>query len=112
MVRSALKTAKEEPMKIYVPKEELKRVSEALTGEKVNFEVTDKVFYLMAAEEKIGEVTEVNAQLLETDVPVIFDRGPEISVRAFRLPSGRKFLLTDANGNFVSVVEPPAGWER
>ena len=99
-------------MKIYVPKEELKRVSEALTAEKVSFEVSDKVFFLMAGEEKIGEVTEVNAQLLEADVPVIFDRGPEITVRAFRLPSGKKFLLTDANGNFVSLVEPPAGWER
>ncbi len=99
-------------MKIYVPKEELKRVSEALKGEKVSFEVSDKVFSLMAAGEKIGEVTEVNAQVLETDVPVIFDRGPEISLRAFRLPSGKQFLLTDAEGNFVTLVIPPAGWER
>jgi hypothetical protein len=99
-------------MKIYVPKEELKRVSEVLTGEKVAFEVSDKVFSLIVAGEKIGEVTEVNAQVLETDVPVIFDRGPDISLRAFRLPSGKKFLLTDAEGNFVTLVEPPPGWER
>jgi predicted enzyme related to lactoylglutathione lyase len=99
-------------MKIYVPNEELKRVSDALNEEKVTFEVSDKVYTLMVAEEKIGEVTEVNAALVETDVPVIFDRGPEITMRAFRLPSGRKFLLTDANGNFVSLVEPPPGWER
>jgi hypothetical protein len=99
-------------MKIYVPNDELKRVSEALTGEKVSFEVSDKVYSLMVGGEKIGEVTEVTAQVMETDVPVIFDRGPEISMRAFRLPSGRKFLLTDANGNFVSLVEPPPGWER
>jgi hypothetical protein len=99
-------------MKIYVPNEELKRVSEALSAEKVDFEVTDKVFSLMAAEEKIAEVREVNAQLLETDVPVIFDRGPEITMRAFRLPSGKQFLLTDAEGNFVTLVVPPAGWER
>jgi hypothetical protein len=99
-------------MKIYVPNEELKRVSEALTGEKVNFEVSNKVYSLMVDGKKIGEVTEVTAQVMETDVPVIFDRGPEITMRAFRLPSGRKFLLTDVNGNFVSLVEPPAGWER
>jgi hypothetical protein len=99
-------------MKIYVPNEELKRVSEALKGENVGFEVSDKVLSLMIDGKKIGEVTEITAQVMETDVPVIFDRGPEISVRAFRLPSGRKFLLTDANGNFVSLVEPPPGWER
>jgi hypothetical protein len=99
-------------MKIYVPNEELKRVTETLSGEKVGFEVADKAYSLMVEGKKIGEVTEVAAQLLETDVPVIFDRGPEITLRAFRLPSGKKFLLTDANGNFVNLVEPPAGWER
>jgi predicted enzyme related to lactoylglutathione lyase len=99
-------------MKIYVPNEELKRVSGALREEKVSFEVADKAYSLMVEGKKIGEVTEVTTQLLETDVPVIFDRGPEITMRAFRLPSGRKFLLTDANGNFVSLVEPPVGWER
>lgn len=99
-------------MKLYVPNEEIKRVSEALSGEKVTFEVTDKVYSLLVEGKKIGEVTEVTAHLLETDVPVIFDRGPEITLRAFRLPSGKKFLLTDAEGNFVNLVEPPAGWER
>ncbi len=99
-------------MNLYVPNAELKRVTEALSGEKVAFEVTDKVYSVMVEGEKIGEVTEVTTQVLETDVPVIFDRGPEISLRAFRLPSGKKFLLTDAEGNFVSLMEPPPGWER
>jgi hypothetical protein len=99
-------------MKIYVPNDELKRVSDVLTGEKVDFEVSDKVYSLMVEGKKIGEVTEVTSQLLETDVPVIFDPGPEITMRAFRLPSGKKFLLTDAEGNFITMVEPPAGWER
>jgi hypothetical protein len=102
----------EETMKIFVPNEELKRISEALSGEKVAFEVTDKVYSLMVEGKKIGEYTEVTAQLMETDVPVIFDRGPEITLRAFRLPSGKKFLITDAEGNLVSLVEPPPGWER
>jgi hypothetical protein len=108
----AHKNYREEIMKLYVPNEELKRVSEALSGEKVAFEVTDKVYSIMVEGKKIGEVTEITTQLLETDVPVIFDRGPEITLRAFRLPSGRKFLLTDADGNFVHLVEPPPGWER
>jgi len=99
-------------MKLYVPNEELKRVSEALNGEKVAFEVTNEVYSILVEGKKIGEVTEVTAQLLETDVPVLFDRGPEITLRAFRLPSGRQFLLTDADGNFVNLLEPPAGWER
>ena len=99
-------------MKFYVPNDELKKISEALSGEKVNFEVSDKVYSLMVEGKKIREVTEINAQLLEADVPAIFDRGPEITLRAFRLPSGRRFLLTDAEGNVVSLVEPPSGWER
>lgn len=99
-------------MKIYVPNDELKRVSAILTGEKVDFEVSDKVYSLMVEGKKIGEVTEVTTQLLETDVPVIFDRGPEITLRAFRFPSGKRFILTDADGNFVNLVEPPPGWER
>ena len=99
-------------MKIYVPNDELARVSEVLKGEKVAFEVTDQVYSLLVDGKKIGEVKEVNAQLMETDVPVILERGPEITMRAYRLPSGRKLLLTDANSNFVSLVEPPPGWER
>jgi len=99
-------------MEIYVPKDELKDVLEVLAGEKVTCEVTDKVYDLMVEGKKIGEVTAIKAQLLETDVPVIFDRGPEITLRAFRLPSGKNILLTDANGNFVRLVTPPPGWER
>ena len=99
-------------MEIYVPNDQLKEVVEVLTGEKVTCEVTGKVYDLMVEGNKIGEVTAINAQLLETDVPVIFDRGPEITLRAFRLPSGKMFLLTDADGNFVRLVTPPPGWER
>jgi hypothetical protein len=110
--RRGIENRREESMKLYVANDQLQRVSEALTGEKVTFKASDKVYSLMVEGEKIGEVTELEAQLLETDVPVIFDRGPEITLRAFRLPSGRRFLLTDAEGNFVSLVEPPPGWER
>jgi hypothetical protein len=99
-------------MDFFVPNEQLNGVSETLAAEKVKFEVTNEVFSLMAEGNKIGEVTKVKAELLETDVPVIFDQGPGITLRAFRLPSGRKFILADANGNFVRVAEPPPGWER
>jgi hypothetical protein len=99
-------------MKLYVPNDQLKTVVEALTGEKVAVEVTDNVYSLMVEGNKIAEVTEVKAELLETDVPVIYEQGPDITLRAFRLPSGRKFLLTDADGNFIRLVEPPPGWER
>ena len=61
----------------------------------------------MVAGKKIAEVTVSEADLLETDVPVIRP-GPEITLRAFRLPSGRKVLLTDADGNFV-LSSPAAG---
>jgi hypothetical protein len=99
-------------MEIYVPNDLLKTVSEVLTAEKVAFQVTDKVYSLMVEGSKIGEVTAVNAQLLETDVPLIYDQGPEISLRAFRLPSGKKFLITDAQGNLMRLAEAPPGWER
>jgi hypothetical protein len=99
-------------MELYVPNEELQELKELLTGENVGFEVTDEIFSLIVEGDKIGEVTKVKAQLLETDVPLLYDQGPAINLRAFRLPSGRKFVLTDVNGNFVRVVEPPAGWER
>jgi len=99
-------------MEIYVPNEVLKEVSEVLTGEQVAYEVTDKTFALVVEGKKIAEVTEVKAQLLETDVPVIYDQGPETTLKAFRLPSGKKFLLTDAQGNLVRIVAPPPGWER
>ena len=99
-------------MEIYVPNDQLKNVTEVLSGEKVACEVTDQVYSLMVEGQKIAEVTAVKAELLETDVPVIYDQGPDITLRAFRLPSGKKFLLTDADGNFVRIVEPPPGWER
>lgn len=99
-------------MELYVPHDELKKLKEVLTEEKVGFEVTDQVFSLSVAGDKIGEVTKVKAELLETDVPLLYDQTPAINLRAFRLPSGKKFILTDVNGNLARVVEPPPGWER
>ncbi len=93
-------------MEIFVPKDQVKEIFDVLAGEKVSCEVTDKEFDLMVAGKKIAEVTALEADLLETDVPVIYDQGPEITLRAFRLPSGRKVLLTDADGNFVRIVAP------
>jgi hypothetical protein len=99
-------------MEIYIPNEELEEVTKILAAEQVRFEVTDRTFALLAGGKKIADVKEIKAQLLETDVPVIYDQGPGITQRAFRLPSGKKFLITDAEGNFVRFVTPPAGWER
>ena len=98
-------------MELYVPTIQLKQVSEALAQEGVTFEVTGKTFSL-AVEGKVAyEVTEVQAKLLETEVPPVLESASQTR-RAFRLPSGRKILLTDLDGNFESLVEPPPGWER
>jgi len=99
-------------MELYVPNEELEKLKKALSEENVRFEVTNEVFSMTVAGDKIGEVTKVKAELLETDVPLLYDQTPAINLRAFRLPSGKKFILTDVNGNLARVVEPPAGWER
>ncbi len=99
-------------MKIYAPKEVMQELTEVLTAEGVKFEVTNETYALMVEGKEIAEVVEVEAQLLETDVPVVLEHGPEISMRAFRLPSGNRFVLTDINGNFIRVATPPAGWER
>ena len=99
-------------MELYVPNFQLKEVSAVLTGEGVSFEVTDKTFSLSLAGKEAYEVTEVKAQLLECDVPVIFDVDSPRKLRAFRLPSGKKILITDVDGNFERLVEPPSGWER
>jgi len=99
-------------MDVYVPKDELKEVSDVLTGEGVNFQVTDKTFSLLVDGKEIAKVAELKAQILETEVPALLEDAPDIILRAFRLPSGRRFLLTDVNGNFVRLVTPPPGWER
>jgi len=99
-------------MDVYVSKDQIKEVSETLAGEGVNFQVTDKTFSLMVEGKKIAEAVELKVTLLETEVPAILEDAPDISLRAFRLPSGRRFLLTDVNGNFVRLVTPPPGWER
>ena len=99
-------------MELYVTNDQLKEFSEVLTGEKVTCKITDKVFSLLVDGKEIAKVTEVEAKLLETEVPVLYDQGPDITIRAFRLPSGKKIILADANGNFIRFVEPPPGWER
>jgi hypothetical protein len=99
-------------MELYVPNFQLKEVSEKLTGEGVTFEVTGKNFSLSLAGKEAYEVTAVKADLLECDVPAIFDVDSPRKLRAFRLPSGKKILITDAEGNFERLVEPPPGWER
>ena len=99
-------------MEIYVSKDQLQEISDVLTAEGVSFQVTDKSFSLVVEGKEIAEVAEVKAQLLETDVPAILEPAPNITLRAFRLPSGRRFLLTDVNGNFVRLATPPPGWER
>jgi len=99
-------------MDIYVPNLQLKEVSEVLAQEKVDFDIKDKTFSLVVAGKESYEVTGVRVELLETEVPTIYDKDEPRRLRAFRLPSGKKILLTDADGNFDRLVEPPTGWER
>ena len=99
-------------MDVYVSKDQLKEVSDALALEGVNFKVTDKTFSLIVEGKEIAEVAALKVQLAETEMPALLEDAPDITLRAFRLPSGRRFLLTDVNGNFVRIVIPPPGWER
>jgi hypothetical protein len=99
-------------MDVYVSKDQLKEVSDVLGVEGVNFQITDKMFSLIVDGKEIAEVAEIKAQILETDMPALLEDAPDVTLRAFRLPSGRRFLLTDVNGNFVRIVTPPPGWER
>jgi hypothetical protein len=99
-------------MDIYVSQDQLKEVSDVLAVEGVNFQVTDKTFSLIVEGKEIAEVAELKAQLAETEMPALLEDAPDITLRAFRLPSGQRFLLTDLNGNFVRIVTPPPGWER
>jgi len=98
-------------MELYVPTTQLKEVSEVLAKEGVTFEVTDKTFSLAVQGQEAYEVTEIKAKLLEIEVPAIYDDDPR-SLRAYLLPSGRKIILTDIDGNLDRMVEPPPGWER
>ena len=98
-------------MELYVPTIQLKELSEVLVQEGVTFEVTGKTFSLELAGKEAYEVSEVKAKLLETEVPPLLEAPPR-TLRAFRFPSGKKILLTDLDGNFDRLVEPPPGWER
>jgi hypothetical protein len=99
-------------MDLYVPTHQLKHVSDILTAENVTFQITDKKSVLTLGGKEAYEVTEVQAQLLETEVPAVVDESPPKTIRAFRLPSGKKLLLTDADGNYERTVEVLAGWQR
>jgi hypothetical protein len=105
--------ARENPMKLFVPKAQLQQVSAVLDQERVTYEVTGQISSLVMAGKEIGEVTEVKAELLEVEVPAlyIFEDDPR-SLRAFRLPSGKRLILTDVDGNFERLVQPPPGWKR
>ncbi len=99
-------------MELYVPKFQLEEILEVLAGEGVAFEVTGKTFFQVMEGKEQYEVTEVKTNLLETEVPAIYDEDSLRNLRAFRLPSGKKILLTDTDGNFIRLVEPPPGWGR
>jgi len=99
-------------MELYVPKFQQKEILEVLAGEGVTFEATGKTFFQVVEGKERFEVAEVKANLLETETPAIYDEDSPRNLRAFRLPSGKKILLTDTDGNFVRLVEPPPGWER
>jgi len=79
---------------IYSPTHELENVSAILAEEKVSFQVTDKKFTLTLGGKEAYEVTEVKAQILETEVPAMFDESPPKTLWCFRLPSGKRLLLT------------------
>ena len=99
-------------MELFVPTHQIKHVSDILSEEKVGFQVTGNKSLLTLGGKEAYEVTEVKADLLEVDVPAVVDESPLKTTRAFRLPSGKKLLLTDADGNYERTVEVPAGWER
>jgi hypothetical protein len=103
--------ALEDLMEIYVPTTQLKQVTDVLDQEKVTYEVTGKTFSLAVQGKEAYEVSEINAKLAEIEVPAIFDDDPR-SLRAFLLPSKKKIILTDIDGNIDRMVEPPPGWER
>jgi hypothetical protein len=98
-------------MELYAPTAQLKQVTEVLDQEKVTYKVTGKTFSLAVQGKEAYEVTEIEAKLAEIEVPALFDDDPR-SLRAFLLPSKKKIILTDIDGNLDRVVEPPPGWER
>ncbi len=98
-------------MELYIPTAQLKEVSQVLDQEKVTYEVTGKTLSLAVQGKEAYEVSEVKANLLEIEVPALYEDDPR-SLRAFRLPSGEKIILTDIDGNLDRMVEPPPGWER
>jgi hypothetical protein len=101
----------EDVMEIYVPNTQLKQVCQVLDEERVKYKVTEKTSSLVVEGKEVSEVIAVEADLLETEVPALLEDDPR-SLRAFRLPSGKRFILTDVDGNFDRLAQAPAGWER
>ncbi len=99
-------------MELYVPTDQLSQVIEILKNDRVRYQITDKKFTLTLAGKEAYEVTAVQAELLETEVPAIVDESPPKNTRAFRLPSGSRFIITDLDGNYERTVVVPPGWER
>jgi hypothetical protein len=110
--RRLLRNPQEPAMELYVPNFQLQEVSEVLAGEGVAFEVTGNTSTLVLGGKESYEVTAVKVDLLEIEMPAIYDVDSPRKLRAFRLPSGQKLILTDVNGNFERLVAPPPGWER
>ena len=99
-------------MEIYVPNFRLEEISEVLAQEGVNFEITGNTFSVVLEGKESYEVTGIRAELLETEVPALYDEDQPRQLKAFRLPSGQKIILTDVDGNLVRLAEPPPGWGR
>lgn len=85
-------------MELYLPKFQQKEILEMLAGEGVTFEATGKTFFQVVEGKERFEVTEVKANLLETEAPAIYDEDSLRNLRAFRLPSGKKILLNLRGG--------------
>ena len=89
-------------MELYVTNDQLKEFSEVLTGEKVTFKITDKVFSLLVDEKEIAKVTEVEAKLLETEVPVSMTRARKLLSGLSGCP-GQKNHSHGRQGEFHSL---------
>lgn len=94
-------------MKFLVPAESKAEVEGVLQEEKVAFSLGKDI----PPQEGVCAFIEMEAQVLEVDVPTLYDQGPDVMLRAFRLPSGRVILAT-LDGGLVRIAQAPPGWER
>lgn len=75
----------------------------------VSFQVTDRTFSLVLEGKDIAEIAELKAQLLETEVSALLEDAPDITLRAFRLPSVTRFLLTERQWQLCPPGDTAAG---